>query len=84
MAQKNGAQIKGYFLTGAFPTQQQFEDFIDSKQQTLETNEDEIIMTPNEDGSVKMELKYKTVVLTKAEYEALEDRDDNTIYYLTD
>lgn len=84
MAQKTSAVIKSYFVTGAFPTQSQFEDFVDSKQQTLKSTSGNITFSQQSDGTVDVNLKYKTWIGTESQYNAIGSKDANTIYYITD
>lgn len=84
MAQKTSAVIKSYFVTGAFPTQGQFEDFIDSKQQSLKSASGNVTFAEQSDGTVDVDLKYKTWIGTEEQYNSISPKDGNTIYYITD
>lgn len=84
MAQKTKDQLKQFFLTGSFPTQEQFADLIDSVQPTMSDPDGNINIETQTDGSAKVSLKYKTWIGTEEQYNGIVDKDENTIYYITD
>lgn len=91
MAQQTSTILKTYFETGDKPSQGQFEDFIDSKQQTLVTESSCVALTSKPNGTVSIETvnsknqqPFKIWIGTEAEYNSIQTKDSNTIYNITE